>query len=415
MAIVGPTRVQAQAEAMGVRFPNGPTDAGLSFALGVTEVHSIDLVRAYGVLADGGQLVDQTTILSVTDPSGKEIAGASTREAPKQVLDQGAAAIVTDMLAGNTDPNQNPFWGVFQIVDKGKRRPATLKTGTNNDAKDLNAFGYVGPPSAQDRTNGEYALTVGAWNGNSDNSLLVKPGDQLLSIQVTTYVWQGFLAEATKGWTINQFPAPAGLDQASIDAWTGLLASGAGPKVTELYLSGTAPTSAVPPLTCGDAVLQMVGFEREKPAWLTADQAWLARARKGTGVAGGPQNTKTAVFYNNSYTPYGKDWGPFVKGPDCASPSPSPSLDPCASPDPFASVDPLATFDPLASPLCPSPSASASPLPTDSGLPSPAPTLAPPTPTPLPPPPPTPTPPPPTPAPTPVITPPPSVVPVPTP
>ncbi len=385
MSIVGTTRVQAQAEAMGIRFPNGPTDAGLSFALGVTEVHSIDLIRAYGVLADGGQLVDQTTILSVTDPSGKELAGVSTRQAPQQVLDPGAAAIVTDILAGNTDPNQNPFWGVFQIVDKGHRRPATLKTGTNNDAKDLNAFGYVGPPSAADRTNGEYALAVGAWNGNSDNSLLVKPGGSLLSIQVTTYVWQGFMAEATKGWSINAFPKPAGLDQASIDAWTGMLASPTGPKVTELYLAGTAPTSALPPLTCGDAVLGLVGFEKEKPTWLAADQDWLTRALKGTGVAGGPLKTKTTTFYNGQYTPYGKDWGPFVKGVDCASPSPAPSLDPCASPNPSASVDPLATVDPSATPLvCPSPSDSGSPLPSDSALPSDTPTPAPPTPTPPP-------------------------------
>ena len=307
MAIVGPSRVQTQAEAMGIRFPNGPTDAGLSFALGVTEVHSIDLIRAYGAMADGGQLVDQTTILTVTDPSGKELAGASTRAAPEQVLDPGAAAIVTDILAGNTDPNQNPFWGIFQITDKGKHRPATLKTGTNNDAKDLNAFGYVGPPSAADRTNGEYALTVGAWNGNSDNSLMVKPGDTLFSVQVTTYVWQGFLNEATKGWSINQFPRPGGLDQASIDPWTGLLASGTGPKVGELYLSGTAPATALPPATCGEMVLQMVGFEKEKPAWLAADLDWLKRAQKGTGVVGGPQKTKTTVFYNSGYAPYGKD------------------------------------------------------------------------------------------------------------
>lgn len=391
MSIVGTARVQTQAEAMGIRFPNGATDAGLSFALGVTEVHSIDLIRAYGALADGGQLVDQTTIVSVIDPLGKELAGTSTREAPQQVLDAGAAAIVTDILAGNTDPNQNPFWGVFQIVDKGHRRPATLKTGTNNDAKDLNAFGYVGPPSAKDRTNGEYALTVGAWNGNSDNTMLVKPGGSLLSMQVTTYVWQGFMAEATKGWSINAFPQPAGLDQASIDAWTGLLASDTGPKVTELYLSGTAPSSQLPPSTCADAVLQVVGFEREKPTWLAADQGWLTRALRGPGAVGGPLKTKTAIFYNNSYTPYGKDWGPFVKGADCASPSPS--LDPCATPDPSASVDPLATVDPSATPLvCPSPSDSGSPLPSDSGLVTPTPSLEPPTPTPPPVPTPTPTP-----------------------
>ena len=119
----------------------------------------------------------------------------------------------------------------------------------------------------------------------------------------------------------------------------------------------------------------------DEAAWLAADQDWLLRAQKGTGVAGGPEKTKTAVFYANGYTPYGKDWGAFVKGADCASPSPS--LDPCASPDPSASVDPSATIDPLATPLvCPSPADSGSPLPSDTGLPTPTPSLEPATPTP---------------------------------
>ena len=35
------------------------------------------------------------------------------------------------------------------IVQNGVRRPATLKTGTNNDAKDLSAYGYIAPPSRE--------------------------------------------------------------------------------------------------------------------------------------------------------------------------------------------------------------------------------------------------------------------------
>ena len=35
-----------------------------------------------------------------------------------------------------------------QITNEaGERRPATLKTGTNNDAKDLNAYGFIAPPT----------------------------------------------------------------------------------------------------------------------------------------------------------------------------------------------------------------------------------------------------------------------------
>ena len=51
---------------------------------------------------------------------------------------------------------------------------------------------------------GQYALAVGAWNGNSDNSVV----GQVFSIDVTTYVWQGFMQEATKSWKVTDFKQP---------------------------------------------------------------------------------------------------------------------------------------------------------------------------------------------------------------
>ncbi len=53
---------------------------------------------------------------------------------------------MTDILASNTNPQQNEIWGNFALQGPGGRRPATLKTGTSQDANDLVAFGYVAPP-----------------------------------------------------------------------------------------------------------------------------------------------------------------------------------------------------------------------------------------------------------------------------
>ena len=48
-------RLQRQAEAMGIQFQDGQTDAGPARSRsGVEEVHPLDLVRAYGTLANGG-------------------------------------------------------------------------------------------------------------------------------------------------------------------------------------------------------------------------------------------------------------------------------------------------------------------------------------------------------------------------
>jgi membrane peptidoglycan carboxypeptidase len=419
LAVIGNDPVKAKAEAMGVTFRNDQVDAGLAFALGVEEVHVKDLVRAYGTLANGGKLVYQTTLLTVTDGKGKELIGPATTPEPDQVVDPGAAGIMTDILAGNTDPKVNPFWGKFAITEGNRRRPATLKTGTNNDARDLNAYGYIGAPSSKERANGEYALAVAAWNGNSDNSLVSTAKDPLFSIDVTAHVWQGFLQEATGGWSINGFRTPSSLVQAAVDPWTGLAAAG-GKKVTELFLDGTAPQKDLPAdQRCGEAVLFSAGFENEHKSWMVANQGWMARAAKGPGVRGGPQGTRTAYFYNPAFNPYGRSWGPLMgQGAGCASPSPSASLDPCASLDPFASLDPLASLDPFASPvICPSPSESASAEPSVAPSLEPTPT---PVPTASPPPPPTPTPvptasPPPPPTPTPVSTPVPTPTPVPSP
>ncbi len=374
--VIGNDTIETTAEAMGIRFRGGETDAGLTLGLGVEEVHPKDLVRAYGTLANKGILVPQTVIIKVESNDGAVLIDASTNpDKGQRALDNQTAGIVTDILAGNTDPDENPYWGKFRVMSGGERRPATLKTGTNNDAKDLNAYGYIAAPTEQGRADGEYALVVGAWNGNSDNSFLSTAADPLFSIDVTTYVWAGFLKDATKGWAINDFSLPGSLSERAVDPWTGLAAVG-GKRVSEWFRPGTEPAENLPAdQRCGTAVLGTAGFEDEYPAWMAANDGWMRRAAKGPGVRGGPQRTATSYFYNFGFNPYGKSWGPLMgTGAGCAAPSESPSVDPCAS------FDPLASVDPSASPVvCPSPSGSPSESPSasPSEAPTPEPTIEP--------------------------------------
>lgn len=402
-----PDRVFTRARDFGMVFASNQTNAGLSIALGVQEVRPVDLVTAYGTLANGGLKVGHTTILSVRDQAGASLAGVPDYQPPKgePVASPQAAFIVTDILKGNTNPQVNPFWGKFALTGpKNVRRPATLKTGTNNDAKDLNAYGFIAPPTDAGRQKGEYALAVGAWNGNSDNTVVSTPGKPVFSIDVTTYVWQGFLQEATKAWTVNDFSKPDGLVQAKIDAFTGLKPLAGDPTINEWYIPGTEPKDAIAAGDCGQAVLASPGvYENRFKNWMTADLDWLNRAKFGPGRAGGVNGTRTAYFYNGLFQPFGRSWGPLVEGHGCTAPSPSVTCYPVPTPDPsgvvpsfvIPSADPSANlvFEPCPTPKPPASApasvepSTAAPTPTPTEVPTPAPTDTPkpteaPTPTP---------------------------------
>jgi membrane peptidoglycan carboxypeptidase len=348
-------------------------------------------VTAYATLANGGKKIGHTTILSVHDQAGTDVVKPYQPPAGEQVATPQAAFIVTDILAGNTNPKINPFWGKFALTGPGgQRRPATLKTGTNNDAKDLNAYGFIAPPTTQGRDAGQYALAAGAWNGNSDNTVVSTPNKPLFSIDVTTFVWQGFMQEATKAWTINDFKAPDGLTKAKIDPFTGLQPTAGSKSIDEWYIAGTEPKNSLPAGTCGAAVLDQPGiFEGRFANWKSADLDWIARARRGPGTSGGVNRERTAYFYNSAFHPFGTSWGALVEGHGCAAPSPSLTCYPVPTPDASGIVpsfvvptsDPSASVPVIYAP-CPTPSA----LPSPSESPSaPPPTAAPtPPPTPLP-------------------------------
>ena len=134
--------------------------------IGTLEVHPIDLLGAYGMVANGGRLMPRRMITKVVDEDGQTIYPLTDKKpAGKQVVSKQAAYIITDILAGNTDVKVNPFWGEHAIYDKGRRRPAAYKTGTTSDNKDVAAYGYLAPPKDPKAP----ALAVGIWMGNSDS------------------------------------------------------------------------------------------------------------------------------------------------------------------------------------------------------------------------------------------------------
>ncbi|MHB8397522.1 MAG: transglycosylase domain-containing protein [Candidatus Limnocylindrales bacterium] len=362
---VGPDQVFAEAEKLGIHFQQPTNTAGASIAIGTLEVHYADQLGAYGAVADGGVLMPRTFILQVRDSAGTVVypQPGSTPPTGTQVASPQASYVLTSMLASNTDPSQNPFWGLRAIYDNGQRRPATLKTGTTNDQIDLAAFGYLAPPTDPNAP----ALAVAAWMGNSDNSI---PPNGTVALESAATLWQAFLTDVTKGTPIADFRKPPGIVDVAVDANSGLLP---GPftthTFTEHFIAGTQPTQvddtkvavgidSATGLLWADGCtgpevqkgfLDLSNEDAAFPTWQAADRGWIARAMRGPGVRGGPSGTVTAYFGFGYIFPFGATWGaPFAPTKTC-----TPVVQPSASCDPiFGCPSPSAqpSFPPSAPP-----------------------------------------------------------------
>ncbi|HEX6984336.1 MAG TPA: penicillin-binding transpeptidase domain-containing protein, partial [Planctomycetaceae bacterium] len=399
---------------------------------GTLELHPIDLLGAYGAIANGGVLMPRTTILKVVDAEGKVVYPAAEAAKPKTVISPQTAYIMTDILAGNTEPKTNPFWGEWAIYDNGVRRPAAYKTGTTNDNRDVHAYGYLAPPKAttvispqaayiitdilagntDPKVNpfwGEWAiydgghrrpaayktgttndnrdvhaygylappkdpkapaLAVGVWMGNSNN----EPNRDTLSLGSSAPLWSRILTEVSKGTPIAAFKAPKGLVTASVDAFSGMKPGPFTTKtVKELFISGTEPTQSddlrrtvdidtasgklwqdgcVGPMKTIGA-LDFSQVDADHPSWQKADNGWAKRAARGSGVGGGLKGSATQFFYGSGFFPFGRSWGgTFAPTTLCplAPPSPTPCDNPfglfCPTPPPSGAPQPTPPHGP---------------------------------------------------------------------
>ncbi|MFN8518385.1 MAG: penicillin-binding transpeptidase domain-containing protein [Chloroflexota bacterium] len=241
--INGIEHLYKRAQEFGLRFAVPLRNAGPSMALGSLEVRPLDLTTGYATLANEGRYLPHQSILSVTDSSGTDLVPPYEVPDGDEVISPQAAYVVTDILAGNTNPAENPIWGQMELTAaNGKRRPATLKTGTNNDAKDLSAYGYIAPPTAAGRKDGEYALALGVWMGNSDATPVSGSGDSVFSLDAAGPLWQAVMDEVTADWRVNDFERPDGIVTRSVDAFTGYQPSvWSRQQVQEVFVRGTTP------------------------------------------------------------------------------------------------------------------------------------------------------------------------------
>lgn len=319
---VGSERVAETAAGLGIHFHGGTEaflGAGLAGALGTVEVTPFDLTSAYATIANGGVRVPPRMILEVREPDGRVIWRAP-EPAGERVISAASAYLVTDILEGNTDPRENPIWAdVLELRNGpgGRRRPAAVKTGTTNDARDLGTYGFLPP-----RDDG-LGLVVGVWMGNSDHSM-PRARRPATSLTAPAPLWQAFVRQYTKGWEVNRFARPKGLVRKRIDAWSG---GRPGPwtrdTVREWFIRGTEPgrrravdeDGLLYRRACGGWRVDPVAAELGPKSWRDDVADWLARARRGVGVRG-EHGSRTAYFWGEG------SWGGTLYGA-CARPKPA--------------------------------------------------------------------------------------------
>ena len=349
--ISGPDHVYDFARRMGIQWRSTKNPAGGSIGIGTVELHYIDLISAYGAIANGGVLMPRTAILSVDDSNGKPVYPAPGKKpVGTQAISPQGAYIMQDILQSNTDPRSNPWWSARALHEGGRRRPAALKTGTTNGEIDLAAMGFVAAPKDKNKP----ALVVGTWMGNSDNSA---PPNGTVALETAASLWQAFFNDAMRGEPLAQFNnPPKGLSQVRVDANSGLLP---GPftrrTFKEWFINGSAPTKVdntkvaveidqatgtlwqegcLGPMVA-KGFLNLSSVDSGWPQWQKFDRGWAARAARGIGVRGGPKGTPTAYFGFGGFFPFGATWGaPFAPSKKCPIGGPPPSPLPSESPFP---------------------------------------------------------------------------------
>jgi penicillin-binding protein 1A len=189
----------------------------LSIALGASEVTLEELVRAYGVFATGGDLLEPLFMTSIADATDQPLQEFTTTR--KSVISPENAYLITSMLKSVVERGTGKA-----VLALG--RPVAGKTGTSNDFHDAWFIGYT--PE----------MLVGVWVGYDEKRPL---GDKETGGHVAAPIWLEFMQQAMSEAPISDFPLPPDIVFTYVNPHTGLRALPGGASLLECFRRGTEP------------------------------------------------------------------------------------------------------------------------------------------------------------------------------
>ncbi len=199
-------------------------DAVPSLALGTSTVKMIDMVKAYGTIANGGVRVNPVFIEKVENHKGEVIYEYKSEH--EQILDPALAFVTAHLMTGMFDTKLNSYTSVTgQSIANKLTRLYAGKSGTTTT--DSWMIGFT--PQ----------LVTGVWIGYDRDKTL----DIVAERTYAKRIWADFMEDVLQNKPFIPFKAPKGTVPVYIDPTNGLLAT-SGCKNARLtyYVEGTEPT-----------------------------------------------------------------------------------------------------------------------------------------------------------------------------
>jgi membrane peptidoglycan carboxypeptidase len=233
---------------MGLTTLDGLSNYGPAFTLGGVDVSLLDHTYVFSVLANQGQQsgmssvlglpkgnrsLDPIAVLKIESVTGKKLWEAKPQK--ERIVPANATYLVTHILSD--DAARVSMFGANSPL-KLPGRPAAVKSGLTDDARDAWAVGYT--PS----------LVTGVWVGNANNQPM--PGAS--STYTAVPIWSAFMQAALQGKAPEDFPVPEGVSFVNGEVY---LANQA-PKVTPTAVKTATPAVTATPQTSPTPVLTPV-------------------------------------------------------------------------------------------------------------------------------------------------------------